>query len=227
MLAARNLDGYGARMNAFDALAPDGQPVRWALNFFHKTGLGDRVYGPEFTLRCCDAASKRGVPIYLYGSAPEVIEKLAQNLLGRFPALQIAGKESPPYRSLTPQENEQVIQRINASGAKLLFLGIGCPKQEDFAFAHRKSIKAVQLCVGAAFDFHAGTKSMAPRWMQKRGLEWLYRLCCEPRRLWKRYLVTNTMFIIYFIREWILGSRPIPASGSRIDELDAVPFNEP
>jgi len=227
MLAARNPGDYGAKMNAFDVLAPDGQPVRWALNFFHKSNLADRVYGPEFTLRCCDAAARRGVPIYLYGSSPAVIEKLSHNLLERFPDLKIAGQESPPYRALTPEENAAAIDRINASGAKLLFLGIGCPKQEEFAFAHRKSIKAVQLCVGAAFDFHAGVKRMAPKWMQKRGLEWLYRLLSEPRRLWKRYFMTNTLFILYFLREWFVGSRPVPPSRARIDELDAVPFNEP
>src|SRR5207248_9185072 len=137
----------------------------------------------------------------------------------------MVGRESPPHRALTSNEQADAVQRINASGAKLLFLGIGCPKQEIFAFDHRQSIHAVQLCVGAAFDFHAGAKRMAPRWMQKRGLEWLYRLLREPRRLWKRYLVTNTLFLFYFLREWLLGT-PRPHQ-PRIEELDAVPFNEP
>jgi exopolysaccharide biosynthesis WecB/TagA/CpsF family protein len=224
IVAARNSE-YGARMNCFDVLAPDGQPVRWALNFFHGAGLTDRVYGPEFTLRLSAAAARNTVPIYLYGSSPEVIDALSKKLLRLYPDLKIAGAESPPYRKLTAEEDAQVVQRINGSGARLLFLGIGCPKQEDFAFEHRKSIRAVQLCVGAAFDFHAGAKRMAPRWMQKRGLEWIFRLVSEPRRLWKRYLVTNTLFVLYFAREWLVGARPTPP-GPRVDDFDAVPFNE-
>lgn len=198
---------YCAMMNAFDVIAPDGQPVRWTLNFFHKAGLTDRVYGPELTIRLCAAAAEAGVPIYLYGSSPEVIEKLKANLLAKYPSLIIAGAESPPFRPLTPQEDAEVIKRINDSGAKLVFLGTGCPKQEIFAYEHRHSIKGVQLCVGAAFDFHAGKKKIAPAWMQKRGLEWLYRLCSEPKRLWKRYLVTNSIFIGLVIKQILLGRK--------------------
>jgi exopolysaccharide biosynthesis WecB/TagA/CpsF family protein len=188
------------KLNAFDVVAPDGQPVRWSLNFFHRAGLSDRVYGPELTRRLCKAAAERGVPIYLYGSTPEVIEKLSANLKAMFPALKIAGAESPPFRPLTPDEDRRVIERINGSGAGLVFIGTGGPRQEIFAHAHRHSIKAVQVCVGAAFDFHAGTKKMAPSWMQKRGLEWLFRLVKEPGRLWKRYLVQNTIFCALFVR---------------------------
>jgi N-acetylglucosaminyldiphosphoundecaprenol N-acetyl-beta-D-mannosaminyltransferase len=188
------------KLNAFDVVAPDGQPVRWSLNFFHRARLSDRVYGPELTRRLCQAAAERGVPIYLYGSTPEVIEKLSANLKAMFPALEIAGAESPPFRPLTPDEDRQAVDRINASGAGLVFIGTGGPRQEIFAHAHRHSIKAVQVCVGAAFDFHAGTKKMAPSWMQKRGLEWLFRLVQEPGRLWKRYLVQNTLFCALFVR---------------------------
>jgi N-acetylglucosaminyldiphosphoundecaprenol N-acetyl-beta-D-mannosaminyltransferase len=198
---------YRAMMNAFDVIAPDGQPVRWALNFFHKANLTDRVYGPELTRRLCGAAADAGVPIYLYGSSPEVIETLSANLLKWFPKLIIAGKESPPFRPLTKEEDAEVIARINASGAKLVFLGTGCPKQEIFAYNHRDSIHGVQLCVGAAFDFHAGKKKIAPAWMQKRGLEWLFRLCSEPRRLWKRYLVTNSIFVGLVLREMLVKRR--------------------
>jgi exopolysaccharide biosynthesis WecB/TagA/CpsF family protein len=194
-------------MNAFDIIAPDGQPVRWALNKFHKANLNDRVYGPELTIRLCGAAAEAGVPIYLYGSSPEVIELLSTNLIAKYPTLQIVGKESPPFRALTPEEDLEVIDRINASGAGLVFLGTGCPKQELFAYNHRESIKGVQLCVGAAFDFHAGKKKIAPAWMQKRGLEWLYRLCSEPRRLWKRYFVTNSIFVLLVLRELFRGGK--------------------
>ena len=192
-------------LNSFDVVASDGQPVRWALNFFHNTGLKDRVYGPELTIRLCKAAAEQGVGIYLYGSSPEVIELLRRNLLDKYPALKIAGAESPPFRPLTPDEDAAVVKRINDSGAGIVFLGTGCPKQEHFAHAHRHSIRAVQVCVGAAFDFHAGTKKTAPGWMQRRGLEWLFRLTQEPGRLWKRYLVTNTLFSLLVGKRVLLG----------------------
>jgi exopolysaccharide biosynthesis WecB/TagA/CpsF family protein len=191
---------FRARLNAFDLVAPDGQPVRWAMNYFHAAGLTDRVYGPELTRRLCAAAADRGVSVYLYGSTPAVIERLSARLREMFPRLVIAGAESPPFRPLTPAEDAAVVRRINDSGAGLLFIGIGAPKQEEFAYAHRASIRAVQLCVGAAFDFHAGVKATAPAWMQRRGLEWLYRLVKEPGRLWRRYLVTNTQYVALFAK---------------------------
>ena len=122
-----------------------------------------------------------------------------------FPALKVAGVESPPFRPLTPEEDRETVRRINASGAGLVFLGTGGPRQELFAHAHRRSIRGVQVCVGAAFDFHAGTKRMAPPWMQKRGLEWLFRLTQEPGRLWKRYLVQNSTYVLLFLREMLAG----------------------
>jgi N-acetylglucosaminyldiphosphoundecaprenol N-acetyl-beta-D-mannosaminyltransferase len=205
---------YRDMMNAFDVIAPDGQPVRWALNKFHNANLSDRVYGPEFTLRLCKAAAEAGVPIYLYGSSPEVIELLSKNLSAKFPKLIIAGAESPPFRPLLAEEDAEVTARINDSGAKLVFLGTGCPKQEIFAYKHRYSINGVQLCVGAAFDFHAGKKNIAPAWMQKRGLEWLFRLCSEPRRLWKRYFVTNSIFVMLVARKMLFGQRTPAADSS-------------
>ena len=195
------------RLNTFDVVATDGQPVRWALNFLYGAGLKDRVYGPELTRRACKAAAEQGIAIYLYGATPEVLEKLQQNLLSMFPALKIAGVESPPFRALTAEEDEAAVRRINDSGAGILLIGLGAPKQERFAYEHRDRIKAVQLCVGAAFDFHAGVKKTAPAWMQKRGLEWLFRLCQEPGRLWKRYLTTNTHFVFLFLREAMLRRR--------------------
>lgn len=186
---------YRQRVNAFDLIAADGQPVRWAMNLFHKAGLSDRLYGPELMLRLCDRAARDGVSVYLYGSTPEVLERLRERLLEHSPRLQVVGCEAPPFRALTPEEDEAVVQRINDSGAGLVFLGLGLPKQDHFAFEHKGRIKAVQLCVGAAFDFHAGNKRMAPSWMQKRGLEWAFRLTQEPGRLWRRYLTTNVLFL--------------------------------
>ncbi len=190
------------RVNEFQMLTPDGQPVRWAMNLLHRTGLRERVYGPELTLRLCRAAAEQGVAIYLYGGSPEVLEKLQQNLLRDCPGLRFAGAESPPFRPLSPDEDRAVIERINASGAGLVFIGLGCPKQDHFAYEHRHTIHAVQLCVGAAFDFHAGAKPMAPEWMQRRGLEWLFRLYQEPRRLWRRYLTTNSLFVAKLAGAW-------------------------
>jgi len=192
-------------MNRFDIVACDGQPVRWALNRFHKAGIGERVYGPTCMEQVCRRSAQAGVGVYLYGASPEVIDTLTRVLPERFPGLRIVGAESPPYRALTAEEETAVIERVNASGAGVMFLGIGCPKQEDFAYKHRRRINAVQLCVGAAFDFHAGKVAMAPAWMQRRGLEWLYRLCKEPGRLWKRYLKTNSVFACLFIRRLVVG----------------------
>jgi N-acetylglucosaminyldiphosphoundecaprenol N-acetyl-beta-D-mannosaminyltransferase len=184
-----------AKVNHFDAVLPDGQPVRWALNNLHGVKLKERVYGPELTLRLCSRAAEDGIPIYLYGGKPDVIDLLQQKLLEKFPSLQIAGAESPPFRALTPEEDDEVVRRINESGAGILFIGLGCPKQDHFAADHADRIHPVQVCVGAAFDFHAGTLPMAPAWMQRRGLEWLYRLSREPRRLWQRYVQTNSIFV--------------------------------
>jgi exopolysaccharide biosynthesis WecB/TagA/CpsF family protein len=184
-----------AKVNRFGVITPDGQPVRWALNWLYGTRLPSNVRGSELMWRLCQRAETEDVSIYLYGGSPETLAALEANLHIAFPVLKIPGAESPPFRPLSPAEDAAMVQRVNASGAGLMFLGLGCPKQDYFAAEHLDSIHAVQLCVGAAFDFHAGTKSAAPVWMQRHGLEWLYRLFQEPRRLWKRYLVTNTIFV--------------------------------
>ena len=189
------------KIKHFDIVAPDGQQVRRAMNRFFGTGLPDRVYGPELMLRLCRQSEREGVGVYLYGSQPSVLEQLQCNLLRQFPHLHIAGAESPPFRPLTPEEDQAAVERINSSGAGLIFVGLGCPKQEHFAYDHREKIEGVQLCVGAAFDFHAGCKKMAPEWMQRNGLEWAFRLMSEPRRLWQRYLRTNSLFLYKFIQQ--------------------------
>jgi exopolysaccharide biosynthesis WecB/TagA/CpsF family protein len=192
------------KVDHFQIVAPDGQPVRWALNRLYGTRLRDRVYGPELMLRLCRRAAQDGIPIYLYGGAnEEILAALQANLLTMFPGLILAGAESPPFRPLTPEEDAAVVRRVNESSARLLFIGLGCPKQDHFAADHMGRIQAVQLCVGAAFDFHAGKTRMAPRWMQRRGLEWLFRLWQEPRRLWRRYLNTNSVFLTRFARQWL------------------------
>ena len=196
IMTAVNEPDFGEVISSFDIVCPDGQSVRFALNVLHKTQLNDRVYGPQLMLSLCECAAREGIPIFLYGSYAHVVTDLAINLKRRIPELEIVGAEEGIYRALSPAEDTALVDRINDSGAGLLFLGLGCPRQERFAFDHRDLIGAVQVCVGAAFDFHAGTKKMAPSWMQKAGLEWFYRLCHEPRRLGRRYLQTNTQFIV-------------------------------
>lgn len=183
-----------AQVNRFAMVTPDGQPVRWALNLLHGVHLADRVYGPELMRRVCLAAADAGVSIYLYGSTSRVLAHLQENLSAMSPAPKIAGAEASLFRELTEQDNDDVCRRINESGAGIVMVGLGCPTQDRFAARNADRLEAVQLCVGAAFDFHAGLKPMAPGWMQRNGLEWLFRLWCEPRRLWRRYLVTNTVF---------------------------------
>ena len=182
------------------------------LNLLHRVGLRERVYGPELMLRLCGRAAEEGVSIYLYGSAPHVIERLRTNLLAKFPALIVAGAESPPFRELTAEEEEAMLQRIRASGAGLVFIGLGAPKQDLFAYRCRDRLGVVLVCVGAAFDFHAEIKRMAPGWMQRSGLEWFFRLCSEPRRLWRRYLVTNSIFLGKLAKSLIRGKRRVVRS---------------
>ena len=196
---------YREQVNTFEIVSPDGQPVRWALNKFYDAQLGDRVYGPEMMLRTCQRAARDGIGVYLYGSKPHVIDALVRNLPEKAPGLKIVGAEPNPHFPLSKQEVDDLIDRINKSGAGILFLGLGCPRQEQFCFETHDRINAVTLCVGAAFDFHAGNKKMAPRWMQKRGLEWFYRLTQEPTRLWKRYFVIHTTFGYLLTRRLILG----------------------
>ncbi len=192
--AATNRE-FRQSVNRCDIVAPDGQPVRWALNYFHQAALADRVYGPEIMRRVCERCEKQGLSIFLCGSTRPVLALLASRLRELFPNLKLAGVESPPFRPMTPAENDELCARINKSGAAIVFVGLGVPRQEAFADLNREKIRAVQLCVGAAFDFHAGNKKTAPEFMQRHGLEWLFRLSQEPKRLWKRYLFTNSIFI--------------------------------
>jgi N-acetylglucosaminyldiphosphoundecaprenol N-acetyl-beta-D-mannosaminyltransferase len=194
---------YRYHISAFDLVAPDGQPVRWALNWFHKLSMPDRVCGPEAMDRLCRRAAEEGIGVFFYGSTMQTLTRLQANLLANYPDLRIVGVESPPFRPLTEAENDQAAERINASGAGIVFIGLGCPRQDIFAFHNRHRIKAVQLCVGAAFDFHAGSLKRPPKWVQKWGLEWTFRMIQEPRRLWKRYLVTNTTFVVLIAKRVI------------------------
>jgi N-acetylglucosaminyldiphosphoundecaprenol N-acetyl-beta-D-mannosaminyltransferase len=183
------------RLNQFDLLAPDGQPVRWALNLLHRAGLKQRVYGPNLTLRLCERAAEEGLPVYFYGSTPEVLVLLKDALHERFPKLILAGMEPSKFRRLSPEEKQELVTRITSSGAAITFVGLGCPRQETFVYEFRGVLAMPLLAVGAAFPFIAGASSQAPVWMQDKGLEWLFRLASEPKRLWQRYLLLNPAYL--------------------------------
>lgn len=183
------------RLNHLDLVTPDGQPLRWALNALHRTGLPERVYGPTLTLKVCERAAMDRLPIYLFGSRTEVLEALTQRLRTRFPGVLIAGAEASRFRTVSSQEERDVNSRIRKSGARITFVGLGCPRQEVWVYEHREALSMPLLAVGAAFDFHAGRQAQAPTLLQKVGLEWLFRLAREPRRLWRRYVILNPEFL--------------------------------
>jgi len=186
---------HRARLNRLDLVVPDGQPVRWALNLLHEANLSDRVYGPTLTLKICELAEREELGIYLYGSTRAVLERLEGSLREKFPKLQIRGSEPSKFRRLSKDEKAQLVARIRASGAQITFVGLGCPRQEVWAYEYRGLLSMPVLAVGAAFDFHAGQTEQAPPWMQDRGLEWLFRLKTEPRRLWRRYVLLNPLYL--------------------------------
>lgn len=183
-------------LDGADMATPDGAPVAFMLR---RAGYRsqERINGPDLMLKSCAQAAKSGVGVYLYGASQKTLDMLRERLSAEFPALRIVGAFSPPFRALSDQESAETVQRINESGAGLVWVGLGCPKQEKWMTHHRGRINAVMVGVGAAFDYHAGTLTRAPLWMQRNGLEWLYRLIADPRRLWRRYFITNSIFICY------------------------------
>lgn len=186
---------HNARLNSFDLVTPDGQPVRWALKLLHGTRLRDRVYGPALTLRVLGRCAAEGLPVYLYGSTRTTLDCLVDALEAQFPGLKIAGVAESKFRLAEPGEEHEIATRIQASGARLVLVGLGCPRQEVFAYAMRPLLDMPLLAVGAAFDYHAGLLRKPPSWMQRTGLEWLWRLMLEPRRLWRRYFVLNPAYL--------------------------------
>ncbi len=188
---------YRRLINNASLVTPDGMPLVWALRLL---GIKQqtRVYGPDLMLAWCDRASRTGIPIYLYGGTPTTLDKLQENLKKRFPDLIIAGSYSPPFRPLTGEQEALDRERIHKSGAKVVLVALGCPKQEEWMSRQQGYLNAVMIGVGAAFRFHSGEVSQAPRWMMGMGLEWLYRLCSEPGRLWQRYIINNPCFLILF-----------------------------
>lgn len=196
-------------VNQADLVTPDGMPLVWALRFLG-VPHASRVYGPDLTLHVCKAAERADVPIALYGGTQESLRDFTAFLARRFPRLRVVCRIAPPFRPLTPEEDQRYVRTLVDSGARIVLVGIGCPKQERWIAAHKDQIPAVLLGVGAAFDFFSGRVRQAPSWMQRIGMEWLFRMAMEPRRLWKRYSRHNPRFLLLFARQ-LARARHAPA----------------
>ncbi len=205
IMSMRNDSSIRQTVSGADMVLPDGMPVAWMLR---RLGFArqDKISGADMMWQYFALAKASGTRVYFYGSTQRTLELLSARLSKSFPALRIAGLEAPPFRELTAQEDADTVARINASDAGVVFVGLGCPKQELWMGAHRGRVNGVMVGVGAAFDFLAGTVRRAPLWMQRSGLEWAYRLAAEPQRLWRRYLTTNFAFMLGAIRQ-LLQSR--------------------
>lgn len=197
----------GEIINQIDLIVPDGQPVRWALNSFYNLGMRDRVYGPELTLRVLEKANHENLKVYLYGSTENTLSSFQKFIRRSFPQINICGVHVDRFREATEAEDKADISKINESEAHIVLVGRGCPRQEFWVANHKGKVNAAMMAVGAAFDFHAGTLKQAPSWMQNNGLEWLFRLMMEPKRLAKRYLITNSQFIYAFLKHRYLKKR--------------------
>lgn len=182
-------------LNDADLVTSDGMPLVWMMRA-KSVKRQERVYGPTLMLRTIEMSARDHIPIGFYGGVPAVLESLINRMQARYEGLKVAFSYSPPFRTMSPDEDSAIVEQINQSGARILFVGLGCPKQESWMADHRGKVEAVMIGVGAAFDFHSGVKPQAPLVMQKVGLEWLFRLLTEPHRLWRRYLYHNPRFVV-------------------------------
>ncbi|HTQ65121.1 MAG TPA: WecB/TagA/CpsF family glycosyltransferase [Puia sp.] len=192
-------NGFRRQVNSLDLIVPDGQPVKWALNSFYHTELRDRVAGPVLTKYVLEKANQHQLNVYLYGSVSETLEKFIAFIKNNYPRVNICGTHPDRFREATEEEDRMDIEKINYSNAHIVLVGRGCPRQEKWVANHLGKINAVMMAVGAAFDFHADNIKHAPHWMQLAGMEWFFRLLQDPKKLWKRYLTTNSYFIYLFI----------------------------
>ena len=196
-------NGFAAVVNNADIVVPDGRPIYWAQKLLGAKNA-EQVRGMDLTYGLCDLAEAKAYKVGFYGGEATTLTAMSTELLTLYPKLNITYSCSPPFRNLSDVEKVADIKAINDSGVDFLFVGLGCPKQERWMADNKEQLNCVMLGVGAAFDFIAGNKSHAPEWMQKAGLEWLFRLTSEPKRLWRRYLMTNPRFIFYFLRQWLV-----------------------
>jgi N-acetylglucosaminyldiphosphoundecaprenol N-acetyl-beta-D-mannosaminyltransferase len=202
LMEAYDNSGFAQVVNHAAIVAPDGMPLVWALGALGVKQVS-RVYGPTLTLHVCEGAAQEGISIGLYGGTEESLAAFTAFLNRKFPTLQIVCQIAPPFHALSPAEDHHYTTQIQQSGAQILLVGIGCPKQELWMSQHQGRISAVMLGVGAAFDFHSGRVRQAPVWFQKIGMEWMFRLIMEPRRLWKRYFKHNPRFLLFFAWQWL------------------------
>jgi N-acetylglucosaminyldiphosphoundecaprenol N-acetyl-beta-D-mannosaminyltransferase len=206
--------GHAYRLNSLDLVTPDGQPVRWALNLLHGAGLRERVYGPDLMRALCRRAAAEALPVFLYGGRPDTVDRLARRLQERYPGLRVAGADPSRFRRLSADETDELAARIKRSGAAIVFVGLGCPRQEIFVYELRDSVGVPMVAVGAAFDYLAGDTAEPPRLAQRLGLQWLYRLVQEPRRLWRRYTVLNAEYVGRLLLQYTGLSRPRPSEAT-------------
>ncbi len=194
-MEAKSNPGFRAVVNGASLVVPDGRPLYWVLRLL-RIDQATHIRGSDLMLGICREAAFRGVPVGLYGGSLESMEGFHAFLSREFPSMQIACAISPPFRPLEDAEDKEFVDCINASGARILFVGLGCPKQEMWMAAHQNCLNCVMVGIGAAFDFYGGKKREAPSWLQRLGMEWFFRLLNEPNRLWRRYAVYNTMFLL-------------------------------
>jgi N-acetylglucosaminyldiphosphoundecaprenol N-acetyl-beta-D-mannosaminyltransferase len=218
VMTGAQCEAHKFRLNSFDLVVPDGQPVRWALNWAHGMRLTDRVYGPTLALRALEMAAREGMSVYFYGSTEAVLGKLVERAMRLNPSLVVAGAEPSQFRSLEEVERVALAERIRASGAAILLVGLGCPRQEVFVFEMNHLLQMPALAVGAAFAFISGELAQAPAHLQRAGLEWLYRLTKEPRRLWRRYLFHNPHFAVLLMGQ-LAGMRYSTSGSEPVAEL--------
>jgi N-acetylglucosaminyldiphosphoundecaprenol N-acetyl-beta-D-mannosaminyltransferase len=203
VMEAHDYPGFREILNSADIIAPDGMPLVWIMRLKGVKGQ-TRVYGPQLMLNVLEMAAVEGIPVGLYGGGVSTLEKLKIRIQERFPELQLAYSFSPPFRPLDNQESAKIAKEISISGTRILFVGLGCPKQEKWIAEQKGKLPAVMMGVGAAFDFLSGSKPEAPYWMQVIGMGWLFRLLHEPRRLAKRYLRNNPRFVLLALQD-LLG----------------------
>jgi N-acetylglucosaminyldiphosphoundecaprenol N-acetyl-beta-D-mannosaminyltransferase len=187
-------------LNQAGLVVPDGMPLVWLARYYGFK-LKRRVYGPELMLSFCVATASKGLRHFFYGGAEGVAQALAETLVQRFPGLVVAGTYTPPFRPLSADEENEITNLVNTTQPDILWVGLGTPKQEKWMHAHLYLAVPAMVGVGAAFDLNTGRLKQAPSWMQENGLEWLFRLCAEPRRLWRRYLLQGPKFVYYVLAE--------------------------
>lgn len=202
---------FGEKVNGANLVLPDGMPLVW-MQKLQGARNADRVRANELMIRLFRYSEKHGLRIGLYGGRSEVLEGMVKRAEKEFPDLEIVYAHSPPFRPLTPEEEAGIAAELAEKDPEILFVGLGCPKQESWMHARKESVRSVMIGVGASFDFFCGNISEAPMWMQKAGLEWLYRLSREPGRLWKRYLILNPRFVALAVRQLVAGDKVLRTS---------------